>query len=221
MDGALLRSKVNRGFGIAAKRVGFPYDVYRCPAPNFAADDNTKIASALPAFFTRQLPKGFVFTSPPDSYELFWHGLFDPTGLLIGDYLVGEQGGFFVMGLTPGMPVLSMLTTNTLTAYASTPSVADASCGLGGYSAVTQNNRALAFKDWPCVLTLAAGGRGKGGGLPLSGGEDAFECFLPDVAMLHLTKGMTAEDDNGVRYVVEASDTSPFGWRTIMRAQVV
>lgn len=220
MDGARLRSKVNAGLGKAAKRLGFPYEVYRCRATAFVTDDATRIASAVPAMFTRQLPRGFVFTSPPDAYELYWHGLFDPTGMQVGDYMVGEQGGFYVMGLTPTMQPLCMLTTNVITAYAAAPASTGAACGVGAYSAITQDNRAVALSGWPCVLSLTSGGRG-GRGLPLSGGEDQFDCFLPDVEMLHLTKGMIVSDNVGVRYVVEATDTSPFGWRSILRSQVV
>ena len=219
MDGATLRAKVWAGYGKAAKRVGFSYQAYR-PALTGSPIDPGNLLPPLMASFTVHA-SGFNFDRPPDHRDTVMHGLFDATGYLPGDYLIGQQGTFFIAGDEPSMPIICIRCSSVVTL--STPSAgAGAACGLGPYSGNNSANEAVFATGWPAAINIAGSGRGRqSAGLPMDQGVRTFELFLPPLPQCATRVGMIVTDDLSQRYVVSAIDPSPYGERALMQQQVV
>ena len=113
MDALGIQAKINRGAGIAARYLGTRHTIYR-PKGTGNPLARANAAGSLLADFKAD----FAFTgNAPNLYgHPVWGGLFDRTTTREGDYLVGDQGTFFIAAQQLHAPTACIQCNRVLTA---------------------------------------------------------------------------------------------------------
>lgn len=214
MDGARLTRKVFAGYGKAAKRVGVAFDHYRPQEPLDPLNRNYRIGR-LNAAFTIHGAKNFSFEKPSDYNNPLYHGLFDPTNVRAGDYLVNPadaQATFFVAKITPAMPPLCVGCNRVVSFFeiGVAPPL-----GLSAYSPTpvpqTEDAETAVLLNWP--VSLLKSGSAWDQYLPSDTGSGTFRMLCPQFDDIVLRPAMIVADDLGVRYAIEAAELQDMGWR--------
>jgi hypothetical protein len=192
MDGPTLQNLISKGLGVAARRLGSPFVVYR---PRGVADplqSRNKVISLSAAFNAE--------------------GVFDSCYTKPGDYLsgldvLGNPEIFFISAERPLLPV-QCVRTNRVVCVLRPPSPPS-----GGYGGFVLETAAPVIEAWPASL-LAQGAR-VSGALP----ETRFgnwTLLLPTLPA-EILVGDVVRDDLGRSFLVASAEFSELGWRMIVR----
>lgn len=109
MDGAKLQQKIYKGYGQAAKRIGFDYQQFRATGANNPLNSNP--LQTLSASFTTN----FSYSAPNKYGQAAWLGLFDASLCAPGDILIGEGGTFFIAAMQSTLPIYCIQTNRKIT----------------------------------------------------------------------------------------------------------
>lgn len=213
LPGVRVPDAIRRGLGLAARGAGDWCDLYRAHSADTPLAMANRIARLPAAFVAVGNPRGAV------SYgQAVWQGIFDAGYVAPGDYLVGEEGVFFVASITRLGPVLCVRTNRTLTlARPAAPVVA----GVSRYGGVTPAATTPLMTAWPAsVLTRQReGGRGAlpGDAPGLPGGAGGWEVLMPGTPGVLLRPGDLVRDDLGRTAVLAGTELTALGWRLFAR----
>lgn len=199
MDAQTLQDRISKGMGLAARRAGCAFTVYR---PRDAADP-------LGAR-NRVIDLWAMFTAgrSGNSSSAVWEGVYDFSYTQPGDYLVGADGTYFVASQRPGLPVLCVLTNRVVSLVRPLPAMQG---GYGGFFAVPGESLIV---SWPACL-LEAGGHAEVG----RAGETRFGSWSLMLPVLPLAPQIAdvVSDDLGGAYVVGSAEQNALGWRLLVR----
>jgi hypothetical protein len=203
MDGVKLQDRISRGMGVAARRLGTPYTVYRPVAANAPLSSRNGIITLYAAFNAGD----DGFRRPQGYGQAVWWGIYDAAYTQAGDYLSGAAGIFFVASQLPLLPVECIKTNRVLMVARSSPVVA------GGYSGLVATGSETVLAGWPAsVLSLNTR---ISGSLP----ETRFgnwSVLLPALPVAPQIADIVT-DDTGRIFVVGAAEQSDLGWRLVVR----
>jgi len=210
---ALVQGKAAYGYAKVAETVGggTVYNVYR-PASANNPVSGTPLAT-IPAIFSQDANLSF---SHPANYEKeSWFGAFDLTQAEVGDYLVGQQGTFFVASTAPQSPfsaprcVLCNIVINVLRQ----PEDAVGAVGPLSYGGDVSSNEVMIMQGWPAGVLETK--RATRGATNLPGDEDMawFDVYLPLYAGTLITQNDILVDQTGRRYRVSGIELTTLGWR--------
>lgn len=204
MDGLSLQDKINRGMGVAARKLGSPFIVYR---PGSSVDPLCSGNRVIKLFAS--------FNSQDDSYrhvssygEAIWWGVYDASYTRPGDYLAGSAGTFFVCAQRPLLPVQCVLTNRVVTIRR--PAVPSS----GGYSGMVLGEARTLLEGWPAGL-LEAGPHGASG-LPRETRLGSWSMLLPALPVSPQASDIVT-DDLSASFVVGAAEQTGLGWRLLVR----
>ena len=110
MDSWSLQNLIAKGMGVAARKLGRPFNVYRPDGPQQPLAPQNRVIKLFAAF---QAEGGTG--RAPDYGEALWQGTFDAAYTRVGDYLVGETETYFVAAQKPALPVQCVLTNRVAT----------------------------------------------------------------------------------------------------------
>jgi len=204
MDGQKLQGLIAKAFGITARQLGSPYNVYRPKGANQPTSPQNRMIE-LSAFFSAEgggMPHG------PDYGEALWWGYFDSLYTQAGDYLVGAQATYFIARQWPGLPLQCVLTNRVVTI------VRPLAAQQGSYSGFFASPGELVISGWPASL-LASGGHSVGL-KPAETRLGSWDLLLP-LLPVDLMVADVVSDDLGANYVVGSAEQSSLGWRLLVR----
>ena len=184
MNGPELQAKLYAGYVKAALRLGTPYLQYRPTGPANPIASGNLVQSLTAAF---DPAPGFEFHHPALFGKPVWYALLDGTQTVVGDYLVGSAGTYFIAAMQPLLPIAAVL---------------------------IAGSEAAELTAWPAsVLTKS---RGEMGDTRLPGDVKLpwSEILLP-YGGIELRFGDVILDDNAVRYTVSATERTDLGWRLL------
>jgi hypothetical protein len=140
-----------------------------------------------------------------------WFGMFDPTVVSAGDYLVGTLGTFFVASVNPPMPLQMVLCNRVLTI--TNPAPMSGTGPLSVYGGDQSSTETLVATTWPG--SLLQGTKAHGGDTRLPGDADQAwsSVLLPAIPGTTLRNDMIITDDLSQRHVVSSAEQTPLGWR--------
>jgi len=215
MDQATLQTKVAKGYGKAAVRLGATTTQYR--PTSVATPLGTAHATFLAAFNN---DAGFSFKQPTPWGKPMVYGLFDTTDVAAGDLLVSGSDTYFVARFEAYQPPLCVLCNNALTfspgTTGSNGSASSGTCAVAGvqpgYSGIAASEGAVTGA-WPCSLLLRRIGQVPNSGIPGAQKPGDYEILLPIMPDFQPEPYMTAVDRNGQIYTIEAVEISQFGYK--------
>jgi hypothetical protein len=204
MDAQTLQDLIAKGMGVAGRKLGALYSVYRPKGPLEPTQPQNRRIDLYATFSA----EGGGVPHGPDYGNALWWGTFDAGYTQSGDYLVGANATYFIARQWPGLPVQCVLTNRTVTIVRPLPAAQ------GNYSGFFASPGALVIAGWPASL-LETGGHSVGL-RPAETRLGSWELLLP-ILPVDLAVADVVTDDLGANYVVGAAEQSSLGWRVLVR----
>lgn len=220
MDAARLQSKLNSGYGKAAQRIGYAFDVHRPAAATNPIVAGNIAVSQLNAVFTPR-SAGFNFGLTSDYIKPLFHGLFDGTNVKVGDYLYNAtHGTYFVIAMQEQTPMLCVQCNNTVSVLRA--AVQSQVGVVTNYIGDTSGSETALMTAFPASVIYDARGKNSGAQLPLDEVKPYFTILLPALSGVDIRPSDIITDTNSPvrRYIVTSSERSPLGWRIVARHAV-
>lgn len=212
MDGATLQAKIYKGYGQAAKRIGFSYQQFRATSANNPLA--TMALQSLPCSFTTN----FDYSAPNKYGQATWLGLFDATSVQPGDFLVGHQGTYFVAAMQDTLPIYCVQCNRTVNVLRVSM---DSGVGQIGYGGDTADTEQVLMSGWPASVLQGTKGERNEAGVPGDTRTPWWAILMPAWDGVTLRTSDIITDELGRRYVVSSAELTDMGWRiTAMQAQV-
>lgn len=143
-----------------------------------------------------------------------WNGIFDAAYTQPGDYLVRNDGIWFIAAQQPLLPVLCVLTDRVVSF--SRPA-AQVNTGVNEYGGITAASLTPLLENWPAsVITGSTGGR-PDAGLPSDGSVPYSTVLLPAIPGVTLRVADLMSDDLGRSATIAAAELSALGWRLTVK----
>jgi hypothetical protein len=204
MDAQTLQDLIAKGMGVAGRKLGALYAVYRPKGVTEPTQPQNRRIDLFAAFSAEGggTPRG------PDYGIALWWGIFDAGYTQSGDYLVGANATYFIARQWPGLPVQCVLTNRTVTIVRPLPAAQ------GSYSGFFASPGELVIAGWPASL-LETGGHSVGL-RPTETRLGSWELLLP-ILPVDLAVADVVTDDLGANYVIGAAEQSSLGWRLLVR----
>jgi hypothetical protein len=204
MDGTILQDRISRGMGVAARKLGTPFIVYRPTQAANPLSSRNRVIKLYASFNAEddRFRKVSGFGKP------VWWGVFDASYTRPGDYLVGESGTYFICAQRPLLPVQCVSTNHVVQILrAATPVT-------GGYSGFSAATATQIIEGFPASL-LETGARGSEADVRTQkfGGWSLLLPALPATPQV----GDVVIDDASMTYMVGAAEQSALGWRLLVR----
>jgi hypothetical protein len=191
---------------IAARKFGAVTDLYR---PRDALNPLTyenRILRLHAAFTPR---RGGI--SGTNVYgEPLWHGVFDASYTLVGDYLVQGDRTMFIASQSGLAEPLCVLTNRRITISRSLPQ------GLAGpnpYSGQTMGSSNTVMGNWPASVLGVSGSGKPAAGLPTDMSVAYWTVLVPHWSGVVVKVNDLLTDDLGRHAVVATSELTDMGWR--------
>lgn len=206
MDGVKLQAKLHKGYGKAALRLGLDFDHYRPVGVNNPLDPSNKLGT-LKASFTPRANQ-FNYDKSSDHKNALWHGLFDGSAHVVGDYMVGEST-YFIAAKQPILPMLCIECNRTLTIKRPADRQTVGQLPYGGNTELSEQTLLL---NWPASVLREA--RGEYGDVQLPGDvkSPSYLGMMPFNTVV-IQPFDIAIDDLGRRYIISTSELTDLGWR--------
>ena len=204
---ATIQSRINYGYGKAASFLGDSYGQYRASSATNPIAPGNLVATINAQFAT---DPGFKFTKPAQFDKPIWYGMFDPTNVQAGDYLVGKLGTFFVTDVERVSPPQCVWCNRTLTVNRPQQ---QAATGLNGYGGDTLAGETAIMTGWPASVLMTRRGSPGETKLPSDTRDPWMLVLLPSFSGVNILSRDLLADDFGNRYVVSAAELTPLGWR--------
>ena len=211
MTPVLLQVRLQRGLGVAARRIGSIHEVMR------PQGGGPPLARA-----NRVLRLHASFNAEDQSYRkaqaygrAVWWGVFDSAVTRSGDYLMGADATYFVAAQQPLLPIQCVRTNHVVTAWRP---LGAGGAGASGYGGVRELAGERLIERWPASI-LARGGSGSGT-LPGQAGAASWIVLLPRLPV-ELRRADLLRDEADQGYLVEAAEKSMLGWRLSVKSATI
>lgn len=214
----LIDQKVAKGYAKAAQRTGSATTVYRASTP-MAPMAATPFMSGLMAAFAKETSLTFLASLPWDGPVLT--GMFDPTGLDVGDILrntVTTVDGdpltstYFIIRRDPFRPPIVALTTNVGNFYDTSQPAEWGESGVRPPSGPSKMQDVLIASQWPIAVVMSAKGTATDAKLPTDTRQATYKVLCPAIPGADIQHGKRLLLENGTPLRIEGAHISPFGW---------
>lgn len=220
MDAARLQAVLDKGYKVAASRIGPVFTLYR-PASATSVIEAGNIVTTMNASMANYGHQ-FAYGRAENYDDTYYHGLMDRAQAQLFDYLVGEQGTYFIAAMEPIKPPLCVRCDRTVTIKRAGGSGANCEgVGLGSYGGTTAASEEAIMTGWPCSMQLRGGGAKGLANLPITTGAPSAEIKMPAVDGVLIESGDIVVDDLTRRYVVKSAELSALGWQLTALEAVV
>lgn len=203
MDGAALQNLISKGMGVAARRLGSPYNVYR------------PVQSCEPLSSRNRVIKLYASFNAQDEHyrrvsaygDAVWWGVYDAAYTRPGDYMVGADASYFVAAQRPILPAQCVRTNEVVCVSRPGAPV------LGGYGGQVSETAVPVITGWPASLLSQTAH--VSGVLPDSrwGNWTMLLPLLP--ASLMAGDIVTTRGDR--HFLIASAELSDLGWRSTLR----
>lgn len=208
MTPILLQDRIQRGLGVAARRIGSIHEVMRPQGVGPPLARANRVLR-LHASFNAEDP---TYRKPQRYGRALWWGVFDSAQTRSGDYLVGPDATYFVAAQQPLLPIQCVRTNRVVTVWRP---LGAGGAGASGYGGVRELAGERLIERWPA--SILAGGGGGAGTLPGQAGAGSWVVLLPRLPVA-LRPADLLRDETDQGYLVEAAEESDLGWRVMARS---
>ncbi|MBV9251101.1 MAG: hypothetical protein JO227_17855 [Acetobacteraceae bacterium] len=210
MNSARLEDRFRWGQNIAARAIGSSTYAYRPQGMSNPLDPQNRFLR-LQAAFTGV---GGGFARANAYGNALWYGIFDAAYTRPGDYLVQDEGTWFIAAQQKLLPNLCVKANRVLSFSRPAP---QASTGVNGYGGITAANVVPLLTGWPASVLTSSGGGQPLAGLPSDSSVPYWNVLLPAFPGATLLPADLMSDDLGRNAVVSAAELTELGWRLIVK----
>lgn len=210
MDVIHLEDRVRWGMNVAARAVGMRADAYRPRGESEPLAPRNRYLRLHTAFTANR--GGFAHAV--EYGEALWHGIFDAAYTRPGDYLVREDGTWFIAAQQSLMPVLCVHTNRIISFSRPAPQPAT---GINDYGGMTASTLVPLMTSWPASVIAGSAGNRTSAGLPSDATVPYWTVLLPAPPGCLLRPADVMTDDLGRNAVIGSAELSDLGWRLIVR----
>lgn len=212
MDAAGINAKIYKGRGLAAKRIGFPCEVFRPAAIN---NPLTQRITAIKCAFNAA---DSVYGKPNLYGKPVWFGDFDGRVTQAGDYLVRQTDGntWFIAAQQSLLPIVCIECPRKLRVSRAAETTSEGVTSYSGLSSPVDLPDVLGTPDFLWPASILIGGRVNAStGLPAGVREAAWSVLLPPSVPITLQSSDIITDDLGRRFTIESAERSDLGYRML------
>ena len=207
MDAAGIQRKINRGAGIAAKKLGQVCDQRRPFRAINPVGEDARMGRVMAHFdpdFKFQAQKPNLYGKP------VWGVLLDRHATHVGDYLIGSSGTYYLVGQQPLLPTAAVECNRVVSLKRPGPSLR---AGVNTYSGRTDANDVTYLAGWP--VSILTGGRTQAGRADLPGDvpDKGAQLLMPAWPGVTIRTSDMVHDDQGRVFDVSAAELTDLGWR--------
>lgn len=204
-----LQDRISWGMNVAARTLGMPTDAFR-PAGTADPLSPANRFLRLHAAFTGKANQARAVAYG----EMMWDGIFDAAYTRPGDYLVREDGTWFIAAQQSLLSILCVHANRVVSFSRQGPqSVA----GVNTYGGLTASTRIPLLTNWPAGMVNASSGGKPEAGLPSDASVPYWTVLLPACPGIMLRAADLMEDDLGRNAVVASAELSDLGWRLTVK----
>lgn len=187
-----------------ASKLGSPYAQYRPDSADNPISDPFQIGT-LYALFDASISLGF--DAPSKFANPLFAAILNPTAIQPLDFLVGDEGTFFIASAEPLKPILCVQCNRTGTFFRPTQVA-------GYYGGDVAANRTVLMTGIPfSELQGTKGERNAAESLPTDSRMQWSNCLVPAMPGVLLHQADRVTDDLGRNFVLSACELSDLGWR--------
>lgn len=210
MDASRLSDRIKWGLNVAARATGVMASAYRPQGPAQPLAAHNRFLRLYASFCNTN----GKFDRASGYGNALWHGIFDAAYTRPGDYLVQQEGTWFIAAQPRLLPVLCVRTDQTISF---TRPAAPSSAGAAGYGGVTANSVVPLMSNWPAsVLSMSREARSMAN-LPSDITVSYWTVLLPVCPSIILRAGDLMADDLGRKGVIATTELTDLGWRLAVR----
>lgn len=151
MTPILLQDRLQRGLGVAARRIGSIHEVMRPQGVGPPLARANRVLR-LHASFNAEDP---AYRKPQRYGQALWWGVFDSAATRSGDYLVGPDATYFVASQQPLLPIQCVQTNRVVTVWRP---LGAGGAGASGYGGVRELAGERLIERWPASILVRGGG---------------------------------------------------------------
>lgn len=214
VDNTLIQTRIDAGYSKAASALGEVYQYYRVAGP---LNPLVNPLGSLSMWATTD--PALKGTTPPAFGKPQWFGAMERAGVMVGDYLVGPLGTFFISTLTYPAPVGLVLCNQTISIARAQDSL-PVGASLQRFGTSLQNTNNI-ITCWPASVLQLGGGEKMtttNFNLPTDAKLPGMTILLPATA-LPIRFNDLITDANGQRYMVASVEATALGWRLTAELQ--
>lgn len=177
-----------------------------------AWDDGLSFDQPGILMFTRKVSlnaEDMTYRRPNKYGKATWYGVFDATGVMVGDYHIGPEGTFFVATLQPLLPILVVECNRT--ARIVRPQQ-QSGVGILPYGGNTQATETPLIGPLPCSILQGTKGEKSDAALP-GDTRAAWWTVLMPYHGIDLFPGDIMIDELKQRYVISSNERTDAGYR--------
>jgi hypothetical protein len=216
MNSDQIQALINLGASLATPFLGRTTQWYRPTDPTCPALDPANQMGTLSVRFDTD--PSFKSTKPPLLGKPQWYGLYDRTNTQVGDYLVSDQGTFYIESEVNLMPTAVIQCNRTITISRKTLGNPSSQPGKAYGGDRKNHDDVILYPDFPAsLLTKSRGERGDTN-LPKDVKLGTYEILLPNVGKVTIHSADRIRDDLGYLYSVSSVELTPLGYRLLVVA---
>jgi hypothetical protein len=223
MNGDRLQQIVEKGYKIAATKVGFSFRHYRPSGVSSPIGPGT-LLGLIAASFPVSGGQGFNYEKMVDHSTRYYSVMTDVSLIEPGDFFAHDALGLYqVLGTQPVASPLAVRCLRTVNVARPVGATVE---GLSGYQGSVPDTEVPILTQWPVSMheagkSFSKRGSGSETRLPDSVGTGKFEVCLwaPAGTMIRSSDVITC--DLGLRYVIEVAELSEVGWKLRIMQETV
>lgn len=212
MDGIKLVGKVYKGYGIAAKKIGFVHSQYR---PTTAINPISAPFLISTTFYASFNVSWNYMKSNKYGNSVF-QMVADGRVMKVGDYFVGYNT-WFVIGMEPVLPILAVQCNAVVDVKRPQTTITKGAVGYMGDK--PNQNDTILMQNIPCSLLIEGRGKENPVKLPMDSSWGRWELLLPYLGGVKINVGDTVFSGSDL-YIVDSNELTEFGWRLRVKRTV-
>lgn len=206
MDGTLLQTKIYKGFGIAAQKVGIAFNQYRATTPTQPLNSANMIG--IQKVSTNV---SWSYTKSNKFANAVYQMIVDGNKVQKFDIFTGVAT-YYICAMEPLQPILAVKCNSVMTLKRPTQPIGSGQVGYGGYLDQTST---IIMTEIPVSILEGTKGQNNEVKIPTDVKVPWWKILMPDFdnGATQILSGDIMTDDNGLRFEISSAEHTDMGWR--------
>lgn len=212
-NATLIQQKIYKGYGLAAKRLGYNFDIYRSATAINPLNAGNKIGNILVG-----IDQKYTYENPIKYGDRTYQALVDGREVRPFDFLVSnntslDDSVYFIASMFPLLPIV--IQGCNYVATVTRPKTTTKGFNENYYSGYTQDNVDVIYQNCPCTMLESRQGEASPAKLPAGVKQPVWRIYMPYLGNTQINVGDFIENDKQERFSIISNELTDLGWRII------